>query len=455
MKKNQPNSQEKIKILERELANSEEKIAYMAGHDYLTNLPNKFLFKEILNKTISRLKRNKQNMYAAVLFLDIDGFKTVNDSLGHEIGDLLLKAMATQLKSCVRASDTVCRHGGDEFMILLDEIKKKDNAAIVAKKILADLKEPFLLKKHEVFVTASIGIAIFPNDGGASGELMKQADTAMYFAKDKGRNNYQFFTSELQDAPQRHLMLEKCIHHAVEKNEIYLNYQPQFDLITERVTGIEVLSRWHNAKFGEISPTEFIPLVEESGLIEDLTEWITKTAYAQWQKWNLPESKLAINLSVHQIMQPDFPARYLKFLKLMKIEFQHLELEVTETLLMQNPNLCAQKLKKINRAGIKTAIDDYGTGFSSLQYLQLLPINKLKIDLSFIQKIGKDKNSDAIVISTISLAHSLGLKALAEGIETKKQLDFLKKHGCDQGQGYYFSKPLNAKAMENFIKDLS
>jgi len=421
----------------------ESRLRYQANYDGLTQLPNRTLLQDRLEHAIAHAQRIRHVM--AVLFLDLDRFKTVNDSLGHAAGDALLKAVAARLTTCVREGDTVARLGGDEFVIVLEELPQADLATLLACKVLEVMKAHFTLAGQEFFVNCSIGISLFPKDGQDGPTLLKNADTAMYRAKERGRNMIQFYAAEMNARAFERLTLENGLRHALEAGELMLHYQPQVDLASSQIIGMEALLRWRHLKLGMIAPAEFIPLAEATGLIVPIGEWVLKTACAQiraWQEAGLPALTVAVNLSTRQFMQAGLTDKIAEILTETGLDAHYLELEITESLLMQDVQGAIDIMRTLKARGVKLAIDDFGTGYSSLTYLKRFPVDRLKIDQSFVRDITTDPDDAAITQAVIAMAHSLRLKVIAEGVETEAQLAFLRSRDCNEAQGFHFSRPL-------------
>lgn len=431
----------------------EDQLTNLALYDHLTKLPNRLLFEKTIAQTIARAKRSNKEM--ALMFLDLDHFKNINDTLGHDVGDMLLKGVAERLQGCIRKSDTVARLGGDEFAIVLDEVMKAEDAGLVAEKIITSLGPPFQLNGHEVFASTSIGIAIYPVSGSDSITLTKNADIAMYQAKQEGRNNYRFFTETMNEEITHKLELIHNLRYAIEKNELFLQYQPQLDAKSKRILGVEALIRWQHPSLGLLQPNEFIYIAEETGLIKDIGEWAIDVACLsnkKWQKKGLPPIKVSVNLSSTQLLQSDVVSIVKKALAKSKLESKYLEIEITESSLITNQELCLDILNQLHSIGVNVAIDDFGTGYSSLNYLKRLPVDSLKIDKSFVSDIATDPSDAAIVKAVIALAHNLNLNVIAEGVETVAQESFLVEHHCDEVQGFLYSKPIPETEVEAFMK---
>jgi diguanylate cyclase (GGDEF)-like protein len=427
------------------LKRANDELQRIALLDPLTKLPNRVLLEDRIEQAIAQAERSKLN--CAVIFVDLDRFKTINDSLGHMVGDELLRAVGARLQTLVRAEDTVSRLGGDEFVILLREVIDAPDAAAVGDKILTELREPFRAHDKELYITPSIGISLFPLNGQTAQMLITQADAAMYNAKQEGRNGCRLFASEMSTFFPERLMMENDLRHALARREFELYYQPKVDLLDGRVVGMEALIRWRHPEKGLVGPDEFIPLAENTGLIVPIGRWVIEEACAQNKEWQLagmPHLRVAVNISAVQFKQRDLLDTIKYALEASGLSPQFLEVEVTETVVMQNASQAIVTLEKLSEMGIHVSIDDFGTGYSSLSYLKRFPIDKLKIDRSFIRDISSDMDDAAIVRATIALAHNLRLRVVAEGVETEDQLQFLRALGCDEYQGYYKSKPVPA-----------
>ncbi|UTA47713.1 EAL domain-containing protein [Simiduia sp. 21SJ11W-1] len=437
-----------ISVLKR----SEEKLDHMAHHDALTGLPNRLMLQARLSRAIIHAGRNKSHL--ALLFLDVDRFKNINDSLGHVVGDDLLKQVAKRLKSAVRAEDTVARLGGDEFVVMLEQLTTAQAAAHVADKILHAIRLPFNLQGKEFFTTTSIGISAFPEDGRTPAELLRNADTAMYQVKNRGRDSYSFYTQQLTQQAQRKAEMESELHRAIQHNELTLQYQPQFDLQHETLIGLEALVRWSHPVKGMIAPDLFVPLAEESSLISKLGEWVTLEACRQIKQWRnngFTVPRVAVNVSGAELASGGLLQNFTHALQSYGLCGDCLEAEITENFMMQDVDKAVEVMHSLRELAITIAVDDFGTGYSSLAYLQKLPIHRLKIDRAFVRDIPNNANDMAIAQSIIALGESLGLEILAEGIETREQQAFLREKGCRSGQGYLFSRPLDPKAVEYWL----
>jgi diguanylate cyclase (GGDEF)-like protein/PAS domain S-box-containing protein len=431
---------------------AERRLSYLATHDALTGLKNRSLFYESLQHALARARRGGEGV--ALLFLDVDNFKAINDTLGHHSGDQLLREIAARISACVRDSDTVARQGGDEFTVMIEDVGGPDEVARIAQKMLDALAPKFIVAGREIFVTASIGIDIFPADSGGANDLLKNADAAMYHAKEQGRNNYQFYSAELNTAAHKRLTLESGLRRALERQEFVLHYQPQVTLRGARLVGIEALLRWQHPEYGLIMPDEFIPLAESSGLIVPIGEWVLRTACAQhraWQDAGLQTAPVAVNISARQF-RPDFVDTVRRVLEDTRLEAPQLELEITESLLMRNIDATSAALHRLNQLGVGLAVDDFGTGHSSLYYLKSFPVDKLKVERAFVRDIDTDPDDAALIKAIIGLGHSLGLKVTAEGVETESQFAHLLGMGCDEAQGYYFGRPMPAQECEALLR---
>ena len=431
---------------------AEDRVQYLATHDELTKLPNRTLFGELLQRAIDAARRTDQR--CAVLFIDLDRFKVVNDSLGHEAGDLLLKEVAARLRQCVRASDVVGRLGGDEFVVLLDRILSVEAAADTARRVLASLHTPITIMGHECRVTCSVGIATYPNDARDAATLMKHADMAMYLAKEEGKNNFQFYSADMAPMSVEHLELEVRLAQALQRGELSLQYQPRVDIGTGRILAGEALLRWWNADFGTVSPAQFIPLAEDTGLIVAIGQWVLRTACEQnmaWQRRGLPSIVMSVNLSPRQFKEPSLLSDIEAILAETGMAPELLELEITESMIMQHVDIAAEKAAAMKKLGIKLAIDDFGTGYSSLSQLKRFPIDTLKIDRAFVRDIPQSVDDTAITKAVVSLGKALGVRVVAEGVETAEQYRFLRENGCDEMQGFYFSKPCHPDAFAELI----
>ena len=424
----------------------EEEIKRLVQYDNLTGLPNRTLFNERLNQALKQRRWGKKLF--AVMFLDLDRFKFINDTLGHAAGDQLLQEVSKRLTGCLREEDTVARMGGDEFTILLPAIAKKEDALLVAEKMVAGLKSSFTITDQELFVTGSIGVSLYPENGEDAEALIKNADAAMYRAKESGRGRFTAYVpGGLQMREQQNLHLDSALHHALERDELRLHYQPLIDLQNGKILGMEALIRWGHPETGLVSPEEFIPLAEKSGLILPIGAWVLETAVRQlktWERTGFTDISVSINVSALQFQQPDFVEQVNRIIKTTDIARNAVKLEITESLLMKNQEKVITKLRQLKESGVRFVIDDFGTGFSSLSYLKQFPVESLKIDRSFIMNLPENPDDIVIAETIITLGHHLGLNVVAEGIETREQLAFLQARDCDIGQGYLFSRPLPA-----------
>jgi diguanylate cyclase (GGDEF)-like protein/PAS domain S-box-containing protein len=437
------------KLAENALREQQSRLNYMAFHDSLTSLPNRSLFYDRIYHGLARARRSESKV--ALMLLDIDRFKNINDSLGHDAGDILLKAIAMRLNESVRDMDTVARLGGDEFVVVLEGIHDIEDVTFVASKLLTTLSRPLEISGHSISTTVSIGISLFPDDGMDTDELLKNADVAMYKAKEAGKNNYQFYAKGMNATAVNYLLLENDLRRAVEQQELVLYYQPQVDLRTGEMMGVEALVRWQHPDRGLISPAHFIPLAEETGLIVPIGEWVLYEACRQQKLWidaGKFVGKIAVNLSPRQFRQKNFPGKVEAILTNIGLEAKYLELEITESCAMEHAGETINQLNQLNQMGMFLAIDDFGTGYSSLAYLQRFPIQKLKIDRSFINDIHDDDNDAAIAKSIIGLAHNMQMRVVAEGVENERQAEWLRDKGCDQAQGFLYAKPMTARQLE-------
>lgn len=442
--------------LAEEIDKVKVRMAYLAQHDVLTDLPNRILLNDRLAQAIALAHR--QGKQLALMFLDLDRFKHINDSLGHAVGDQLLQSVAARLTAGVRSSDTVCRQGGDEFVILLADVEHAGDAALSAQKILAALTVPHRVDQLELHVTVSIGISIYPDDGQDADTLIKSADTAMYHAKEGGRNNYQFFEQDMNVlAVERHV-IEGGLRRALQRQEFVLHYQPKIDLETGAISGVEALVRWQHPQRGQVLPEQFVWIAEDCGLIVPIGAWVLREACRQvrtWQDAGLSPIPVAVNISAMQFRHKDFLESLTGILKDTGLAPRYLELELTESVLMHDADATACVLKALKAMGVRLAIDDFGTGYSSLSYLKRFPIDTLKIDQSFLRDImhaTSDSDDAAIVAAVVSMGKSLNQRVIAEGVETREQLAFLQAQGCGEGQGFYFSGPVSADELAGLLR---
>lgn len=434
---------------------AEEKINYIAFHDELTGLPNRRLFEKRVVSAIENYT-DSSNYKLGIMYIDLDRFKIINDSLGQNLGDMLLKQVARRLQSCVLEYDVVSRQGGDEFAILLHD-RTQLELSTVAQRIINEVAKPFLLINHEVFVTPSIGISMHPPDGSDSFDLFRKADIAMYQAKKAGRNNYQFYNPELSRQNHQRLELENDLRKALTNNEFALHYQPIFDIAANKMTGVEALIRWKHPKLGVVSPAEFIPIAEETGMIVPIGEWVLKTACQQLMKWEKEKiivPSVAVNISFRQFYQPDFVHNLACILADTRINPANLTIEITESMTM-DVEKAINLLYELKKLKVNISIDDFGTGYSSLNYLKTFPIDYLKIDQSFIRDITKSLNDEKIATTILLMAQNLGLGVIAEGVETPEQFNILMQHGCNQAQGYLFSKPLSPEKLSVYVNQVA
>jgi len=430
----------------------------------MTGLPNRIFHKELIKRSIAHAQRHKEIF--ALIYIGLDNFQRINDALGHDIGDILLKTVADRLTNSLRKSDYVARSdehktvnmvsraGGDEFIILAHDLNQAQNAARTSRRLLDEISAPYDLSGREVFITASIGIALYPDDGTEVDDLLKNAEKAMRHTKNEGKNNFHFYSKSMHSSVLELLTLESCLHKALERDELVLYYQPKVDAATRMVKGMEALIRWNHPDKGLIPPMQFIPLAETSGLILPIGEFVIRTVCKQiktWQEAGYKQISIALNVSSQQFDQQNLIEIVQEALQDAMILPQCLELEITESTIMRNPEKAIQILTELNALGIGISIDDFGTGYSSLSYLKRLPLDFLKIDQSFVKGLASDPNDQAIVKTTIAMAHSLNLKTIAEGVETEEQLSFLQEHGCDEIQGYLFSRPLPAEEIPGIL----
>ena len=430
---------------------TQQELFHLAHHDALTGLPNRALLQDRLTQVLTRIKQNKRHI--AVLFIDLDRFKIINDTLGHDTGDKLLKKVSERLIECVREGDTIARLGGDEFSVILNDVAKKEDIEPIAHKMLEQIATPFNINQHELFISASIGIVFAPENGEETLTLLKKADKAMYLAKESGKNRFQFYTSNDQKKAIKRLMLETALRRALQKQEFILQYQPQVDVKTGNICGVEALLRWQQNIFDNISPKHFIPLLEETGMIVDVGEWVLRTACLQAVEWKKQGNNLrvAVNLSARQFQQAEFVKTISSIIKETGVDTNMLELEITEGMLVHDIDKTTKALKKFQDMGIRIAVDDFGTGFSSMNYLKQLPVNVLKIDRCFIKDINNSPNDASIATGMIHLAHSLKLEVIAEGVDSIEQFSLLKAKGIDQIQGFLYSKAIPGDEIEKLI----
>jgi diguanylate cyclase (GGDEF)-like protein len=432
---------------------AQERLQHMAQHDALTELPNRVLFLDRLKQAVARARWHER--LVAVLFVDMDRFKTINDTLGHEVGDKLLQALAERFTASVREGDTVARFGGDEFVVLLDDVASEKDIGVVAQKVLEALAPPFAIDGQDLYITASIGVSLYPNDGEDSTTLLKNADIAMYRAKDLGKNTYQFYSADMSARAFERLTLESSLRHAIERNEFRLYYQPQIDTASGAILGVEALLRWQHPDFGLVSPAEFIPLLEETGLIVPAGDWVLRTACEQLRAWHAagwPQLRMAVNLSPRQFQTAGLAQSVERVLSTLGCDPGLLELEITESVLLRHTATTLETLEALHALGVRMAIDDFGTGYSSLSYLRRYSIDTLKIDRSFVHDVPDDADDSALASAIIVLAQSLRLDVIAEGVETEAQRDFLRARGCHQMQGYLFSRPLPAADITRLLE---
>ncbi len=430
----------------------EERILFQANYDELTGLPNRSLFLDRLNQTLATASRNGTKV--GVMFIDLDGFKLVNDTLGHDVGDLLLQETSERLKTCVRNTDTVSRLGGDEFTVLMPGLHDPRDAPLVANRILEAVSAPFHLKGSDSFVSASIGITVYPEDAEAAGDLLRNADSAMYQAKEKGKANYQFFTDDLNREMKERLILKNGLIKAMEKKEMALFFQPKQDLESGAITGVEALMRWNSAELGMVSPARFIPVLQETGMMVEFGEWAIRSACLQHRAWlnaGLPPIRVAVNLSARQLREISFVSVFERALKEIGIGSESLEIEITESLLMADARNTVIAIEELHDLGIRVAMDDFGTGYSSLSVLKRFPIDSIKIDQTFVADITTDADDAEIIRAIVTMGKTLNRTVVAEGVETQEQVDMLREYGCDQIQGYFFCPPMPAEELTEFL----
>ncbi|MBM4180135.1 MAG: EAL domain-containing protein [Betaproteobacteria bacterium] len=432
----------------------EERIRLLAYHDPLTGLPNRLLLMDRLTHALASAKRRQA--LVAVLFIDLDHFKNVNDSLGHAVGDKLLWEIAHRLNTCVREEDTVARLGGDEFVVVLESLQDREDAEHIANKVHRAFERPIQVEGRVLHATASIGIAVHPQDGDSAETLMQNADTAMYQAKAFGRDNCQFFAPFMSDRVRERLDLENTLRHALERDEFELYYQPIVDLRTDEVVCAEALIRWRHPDQGLIPPDRFIPIAEETGCIVQIGDWVIDQAcriHAAWRARGMRPPRMAVNVSPRQFRQPGLADRIRRSLDRHGVEAAQIDIELTENALMDHPDMAARILGDLKAMGLGIVVDDFGTGYSSLAYLKTFPIDKLKIDRSFVRDLLTDNSDREITLAVIALSHNLGLKVVAEGVEHPRQLEFLKRHHCDRAQGYFYSQPVPAGEFLDFLRE--
>lgn len=442
-----------ITCLYKEVSSSEEKAKHLAYHDYLTGLPNRLLLSEQLNHAILLARRTEKML--AIIFLDLNDFKIINDTMGHGKGDQLLIAVSKRLVNTLRKCDIVARIGGDEFIILIEDVEDVNNINMVSEKIIKSFNEPYILNNQDCFITTSIGISIYPMDGINSEELIKNADIAMYKAKGKGKNQYERCTPVMKNKVVETMKMTNSLYRALERNEFELYYQPQINCTSNEIVGLEALIRWNHPELGRVSPIEFIPIAEKTGLIILIGEWVLRTACQQnkaWQDAGLPRIRMGVNLSVRQFQNDSLVKDVERILIETGLDYQYLELEITESAYIKEKHLIIKALNEFKKLGIHIAIDDFGEEYSSLNYLKQLPVDKIKIPMTFIQGIDVSSTDEAITKAIIVLANSMGLGVIAEGVETKNQLDFLNQQRCNEIQGFYYYKPMPAHEVEELLK---
>jgi diguanylate cyclase (GGDEF)-like protein/PAS domain S-box-containing protein len=431
---------------------AEAQVSFLAHHDQLTSLPNRVLVRDRFEQEVAHAVRNQSKV--ALIFIDLDHFKNINDTLGHVVGDALLKVVATRLRQCVRESDTISRQGGDEFLIVLSDIRDTDAITSSTTKILERLALPFQIDHHELSTSASIGTAVYPEDGEDFDTLLKKADTAMYHAKEAGRNSCHFFDLQMNAHADEHLRMRNSLRLALEREEFVLHYQPQINLATGALIGAEALIRWNHPELGLVVPQKFIPLAEDSGLIVPIGEWVLREACRQaviWQQTGLAELVMAVNLSAVQFKRSDLEKTIIAALDASGLPPRSLELELTESILIRDTENVLRTVQRLKLLGVKLSIDDFGTGYSSLAYLSRFPVDKVKIDQSFIRGLSNNSSDTAIVRAVIQMARSMGLKTIAEGVEEESMLTYLRAHHCDEAQGFYIGKPMPAVQFTSYM----
>ncbi len=440
------------KTLEKKVELRTQELYNRAYYDSLTGLANRAMFNKALTQAISKAKRNQTKI--ALFYIDLDRFKEINDSLGHSMGDSVLQEVSKRIKNKIRLEDVFSRLGGDEFTIIMEDLKNTQGAVYLAQKIIEVLEEPICINENMLYISSSIGISLYPEDGESAEKLLQDADAAMYKAKDEGRNNFQFYSSEMTVTAFNKVLMETNLRQALENEEFCVFYQPQTNAKHNKLLGMEALIRWYHPTMGLISPDKFIPIAEETGLIVALDRWTMETAMKQMAKWyadGLNPGRLALNLAIKQLQKDDFLEFLTKTINKIGIKPQWIELEITEGGIMDNPQKAINILQNISNLGISIAIDDFGTGYSSLSYLKKLPIDKLKIDKSFIQDLPDDEDDVGITKAVIALSKSLNLRVIAEGVETSQQKDFLVENRCENIQGYFYAKPLSTHEMDNYL----
>jgi diguanylate cyclase (GGDEF)-like protein len=431
-----------------------QQMAHSAEHDFLTGLPNRMLLNDRVGQAVALAKRHMRKV--AVLFLDLDGFKHINDSLGHPVGDKLLQSIAIRLVDCVRGSDSVSRQGGDEFVVLLLDLEHAEDAAVTARRILEAVALPHCIDQHDLHVTASIGVSVYPDDGSDADTLIKNADTAMYQAKENGRRSFQFFKPAMNVRAVERQFIEEGLRRALEQRELVLHYQPKVNLMTGAITGAEALIRWTHPTRGPIAPVDFIPVAEECGLILPIGAWVLREACVQARTWmdaGLPVTSMAVNVSAMEFRDKNFLEGLFATLRETGLDPSFLELELTESVLMKRVEFTASILQALRKRGVLVAVDDFGTGYSSLSYLRKFPVDALKIDQSFVRQISTAGDDTAIVKAIIGMARSLKLRVIAEGVETLEEVAFLRAYRCDEAQGYYFSRPVPAQQFAMLLRN--